>query len=78
MEDQMSNQLLKLGSLVKFVYKINHESDVWFQIEHKLRQDTQIRFIKTGVWAYTQEMQQHQIYYSQDVFNLDYEPDHSP
>ena len=23
-------------------------------------------------------MQQHQIYYSRDVFNLDYERDHSP
>lgn len=74
-EDQMSNKLLKMGSLVKFVYKINHESDIWFQVEHKLHQETQIRFIKTGVWAYTEDMQDNKIYYARDLFNWDYDQD---
>lgn len=37
-EDQMSNKLLKRGSLFKFVYKIDHESDVWFMVEGKNQQ----------------------------------------
>jgi len=34
----MSNKLLKMGSLVKFVYKVDHESDIWFLVEHKKHQ----------------------------------------
>ncbi len=37
-EDQISNKLLKRGSLFKFVYKIASESDIWFAIEHKRHQ----------------------------------------
>lgn len=31
-EDQLSNKLLQRGSLFKFVYKLDHEADIWFSI----------------------------------------------
>ena len=49
----MSNKLLKPGSLFKFVYKLDHESDIWFMIEQKTGQELQTRFIKTGLWTQT-------------------------
>lgn len=67
----MSNKLLKVGSLVKFVYKINHESDIWFQVEKKRNQKIGVRFIKTGVWAYTPNMEDNMVYYARDIFNLE-------
>ncbi len=52
----MSNKLIKKGSLVKFVYKIDHESDIWFVVEKKKYQEMKIRFIKTGLWVHTPNM----------------------
>jgi hypothetical protein len=40
-----------MGSLVKFVYKLDHESDIWFQVEKKIGEELNIRFIKTGLWV---------------------------
>ena len=37
-EDEISNKLLKPGSLFKFIYKLDHESDIWFMIEQKTGQ----------------------------------------
>lgn len=68
-EDQISNKLLKRGSLFKFVYKIDHESDIWFSIEYKQQQEMRIHFVKTGIWAYTKEMADGQTYYAADAFN---------
>lgn len=70
-EDQMSNKLLKVGSLAKFVYKVDHESDIWFLIERKKHQETQVRFIKTGLWTYTEDMRNGQPHYARDVFHWD-------
>jgi len=50
----MSNKLLRKGSLVKFVYKLDHESDIWFVIDQKINQNTKIRFIKSGLWCKTE------------------------
>ncbi len=72
-EDQMSNKLLREGSLVKFVYKLDHESDIWFLIELKLHQEMQIRFVKTGLWAYTPELSENTTYYAKDVFRWNLE-----
>jgi len=33
----------------------------------------QIRFIKTGLWAYTNEMAHNKTYYARDIFNWDFE-----
>ena len=76
-EDQISNKLLKRGSLFKFVYKIDHQSDIWFSIEYKKLQELRVHFIKTGLWAYTKEMTEQQVYYARDVFNwnLEHRPD---
>jgi hypothetical protein len=68
-EDQMSNKLLKPGSLVKFVYKLDHESDIWFMIEQKTGQDLQVRFIKTGLWCETADLEANTPYCAKDVFN---------
>lgn len=65
----MSNKLIKMGSLVKFVYKIDHESDIWFLVEKKKSQEVKIRFIKTGLWVYTPNMEENKQYYAKDVFN---------
>lgn len=70
-EDRVSNRLLKRGSLFKFVYKIDHESDMWFSIEYRQLQETSVHFVKTGLWAYTKDMQDQQTYYARDVFNWD-------
>jgi hypothetical protein len=65
--------LLKKGSLFKFVYKMASESDIWFSIDHKRHQEIQVRFIKNGLWTYTPEMYENQIYYARDIFKWDYE-----
>ena len=70
-EDEMSNKLIKKGSLVKFVYKIDHESDIWFLVEKKKYQDMKIRFIKTGLWVHTPNMEDNKQYVAKDVFNWD-------
>jgi hypothetical protein len=70
-EDEMSNKLIKKGSLVKFVYKIDHESDIWFLVEKKKYQDMRIRFIKTGLWVHTPNMEDNKQYFAKDVFNWD-------
>jgi len=44
------------------------DSDIWFTIERKRHQDTSVRFIKSGLWAYTPEMEDNQIYYARDIF----------
>ena len=72
-EDQISNKLLKPGSLFKFVYKMASQSDIWFSIDRKRHQDTSIRFVKTGLWAYTPEMEENQIYYARDIFKWENE-----
>ena len=40
-------------------------------IERKRQQDVQVRFIKTGLWTFTHEMEEKEIYYARDVFKWD-------
>lgn len=55
-EDKISNNLLKKGSLFKFVYQIETFSDNWFTVEFKDSQEVRIHFIKTGIWIYNKSM----------------------
>jgi len=59
-----------MGSLVKFIYKVDNDRDIWFVVDLKRNQEMQIRFIKTGLWIYTHEMQPDTPYYARDIFNL--------
>jgi hypothetical protein len=71
-EDQFSNQLLKRGSLFKFVYKLKYEGDIWFSIEYKRQQEMRVHFIKSGLWCYHKEMHERQVLYARDVFNWNF------
>ena len=60
-----------MGSLAKFVYKLDHESDIWFGVEQKRNQEMRLRFIKTGLWAYVPGMKVDTPYYARDIFSVD-------
>ena len=70
-EDQFSNKVLQKGSLFKFVYKIDGLEDIWFSIEFKRQQEMRVHFVKTGMWCHHSEMEENQVYYARDIFNLD-------
>ena len=67
-EDQYSNKVLKKGSLFKFVYKLDGDN-TWFSVEFKRQQELKVHFIKTGVWCYGRDMEDHEVYYARDVFH---------
>lgn len=69
LEDKASNNLLSRGSLFKFVYKLDHDGDIWFTIEHKRQAEAKIHFIKSGLWCYHAEMPEQQLVFAKDVFN---------
>ena len=69
-EDQYSNKVLKRGSLFKFIYKLE-EDNIWFSVEFKRQQEMKVHFIKTGVWCYSNDMEDNQVYYSRDAFKWD-------
>ena len=66
-EDQYSNHVLKKGSLFKFLYKLDMDN-IWFSIEFKRQQEMRVHFIKNGVWCYSKNMDENQVYYARDVF----------
>lgn len=70
-EDKFSNNILKKGSLFKFIYKLDTAEEIWFSIEYKKQQDMRVHFIKTGVWCYSNEMEDNQVYYARDMFKWD-------
>ena len=67
-EDQFSNQVLKNGSLFKFLYRLDGDN-TWFSVEFKRQQELKVHFIKTGVWCYAKNMNDHEVYYSRDAFH---------
>ncbi len=67
-EDKISNNLLKKGSLFKFVFQIETLADNWFTIEFKDSEEISIHFIKTGIWIYNKNMVHEEIYYARDLF----------
>lgn len=70
-EDKISNNLLKKGSMFKFVFQIETLADNWFTIEFKDSEEISIHFIKTGIWIYNKKMTQNDIYYARDLFKWD-------
>lgn len=70
-EDKFSNNILKKGSLFKFIYKLDTAEEIWFSIEYKKQQDMRVHFIKTGVWCYSNEIEDNQVYYARDMFKWD-------
>lgn len=67
-EEMISNQLLKKGSLFKFVYQINEISDIWFSIELRESSQLKLHFIKNGIWIYHRLMKPNQISVGEDIF----------
>lgn len=67
-EDKISNNLLKKGSMFKFVFQIETLADNWFTLEWKDSEEVNIHFIKTGIWIYNKNMLQNEIYYARDLF----------
>jgi hypothetical protein len=70
-EDQISNNLLHHGSLLKFVYKLDY-GDVWFSLEQKRQSEMKIHFIKSGLWCYHSDMEEKEILYGRDIFNWNF------
>ncbi len=62
--------MLKPGSLFKFVYQINTNSESWFSVELKDNNTLRVHFIKNGIWIYHHDLQKEEIYVSNDVFNF--------
>lgn len=57
----ISNQILKRGSLFKFVYQINSISDIWFTVDIRESHEIKLRFIKNGIWIYHKSMKHDEI-----------------
>jgi hypothetical protein len=70
-ESRINENLLKKGSLFKFVYQTEEISDNWFTVEYRQNNSLKIHFIKTGIWIYHQKMKENEIYYANDLFNWD-------
>lgn len=61
--------MLKRGSLCKFVYQIDTNSETWFTVELKDSNELRVHFIKNGLWICNEDMDKDQIYVSRDAFN---------
>lgn len=49
-ENKINVELLKQGSLCKFVYQIKSNEDVWLTLDLKESNQIGIQFMKSGVW----------------------------
>lgn len=55
-ENKISVRLMKKGSLCKFVYQIDTNSETWFTVELKDSNELRVHFIKNGIWIHHQDM----------------------
>ena len=67
-ESNISNCLLKRGSLFKLVYKIDSPKPTWFTINYTSLNQTKVTFLKNGVWVEEENMLDNEIYYGKDIF----------
>jgi hypothetical protein len=65
----ISNELLKRGSLCKFVFQVNCEKDIWFCVSWDAM-GVRLNFIKNGCWINHPELIEGEIYYARDLFKL--------
>ena len=70
-ENIISNQLLKRGSLFKFVFQLNCEKEIWFSVELDGLSKPHISFLKNNTWLYHRELNQQEIYHVPDLFKFD-------
>lgn len=67
-EGNISNCLLKKGSLFKLVYQIKTDTKSWFTIHYNSLNQTKVTFLKKGLWIDNDHLQQNEIYYGKDIF----------
>lgn len=69
-ENTISNQLLKNGSLFKFAFQLNCDRNIWFTFRFDHAKPT-LSFLKHGVWLHSPALQENDIYYAQDLFRFE-------
>lgn len=52
LENIISNQLLKAGSLFKMVFQVNSEKNLWFSFYIDANDTPHLTFLKNGLWIY--------------------------
>lgn len=67
----ISNQLLKNGSLFKFVFQLNCDKNIWFSIRFDGKNSPHLSFLKHGLWLYNSTLEEHEIYYAKDLFRFE-------
>ena len=52
LENIISNQLLKSGSLFKLVFQLNSNDNLWFSFYVDSNEVPHLTFLKKGLWIY--------------------------
>lgn len=68
-ENKISVNLLESGSICKFVYQIDTNSETWFTVELKDSNELRVHFIKNGLWINHEGTNKDEIYVLKDAFN---------
>ncbi len=69
-ENKINVELLKQGSLCKFVYQINTDKDIWLTLDLKDSNKIGIQFMKSGVWfSSNNNLEKDEIYVAKNIFN---------
>jgi hypothetical protein len=69
-EDTISNQLLKNGSLFKFAFQLNCDRNIWFTFRFDHARPA-LSFLKHGLWLHHPALHDNEIYYAQDLFRFE-------
>lgn len=71
LENIISNQLLKAGSLFKMVFQLNCDKHLWFSFHLDANEQPHLTFLKNGIWISNEALVQHEIYHLKDLFKFD-------
>lgn len=67
-EFNISNCLLKKGSLFKLIYQVKARSNSWFTVQYTSLNEPKISFLKHGLWVPEDQLLENEIYYGRDIF----------
>jgi hypothetical protein len=71
LENIISNQLLKAGSLCKMVFQLNSNENLWFSFYLDANEIPHLTFLKNGLWISSEELKEHEIYHVKDMFKFE-------
>lgn len=55
-ESNISNCLLKKGSMFKLIYQVQAQKQSWFTVQYNSLNETKVSFLKHGIWVEEDEL----------------------